>query len=126
MVTVFSFYRKNKRFVYIGIVFLFFCIYMPVREAFEANSFYYIMNHSGSHRILWRNSVDFEKFMQSMLEYLVEYPDIALLAYAVLPDHYQLLLKNGCNGYAISQFLKKLQISYAMYYKKKYASSFLP
>lgn len=93
---------------------------MPVRDPFEVNSYYFVKNRSKNHKVLWRNSSDFEKFLKTIVSYLIEFEQIAILAYVVLPDQYQFLIKNGEYSHALSRFLRRIQISYAMYYKKKY------
>lgn len=93
---------------------------MPVRDPFEVNSYYFVKNRSKNHKVLWRNSSDFEKFLKTIVSYLIEFEQIAILAYVVLPDQYQFLIKNGEHSHALSRFLRRIQISYAMYYKKKY------
>jgi REP element-mobilizing transposase RayT len=43
-----------------------------------------------------------------------------IYAYAILPNAYHFLFKNTEEWLRLSQFVRRLQISYAMYYKKKY------
>lgn len=92
---------------------------MPVRAMFEWDTVYYVTN-TGGERVLWKEQQDFDRFLKTVSSYLAEYDHIEVLAYSVLPNDYHFVLKNSHEGMFISDFLRKLQISYAMYFKKKY------
>lgn len=68
---------------------------MPVRDIFELHAFYHIKNSSKNAKILWRNSADFEKFTRTIVSYLIEFPQISVLAYSILPDQYQFVIQNN-------------------------------
>ncbi len=91
-----------------------------VRAIFEKWAFYHISNRSFEHMVVWRTSGDYDYFLQGLVKYLIDHPSLWLGAYAVLPDHFHLLLKNWEQGYEISEFVRKLQINYVMYYRKKH------
>lgn len=48
------------------------------------------------------------------------FPGLKLVSYCILPDHFHMVLFNAKKWFDISNFLKKVQISYAMYFKKKH------
>lgn len=93
---------------------------MPSRSIFVGNAVYCVSNSSFSDLKLWREKADFERFLRTADAYLRECPFLSLLAYVVLPNEYVFLLKNEENGFWISEFVRRLQIAYAMYFQKKY------
>lgn len=90
------------------------------RDPFIADAFYHITNKSFDGKTIMRNSSDYETFLRYVLSNLLEYSNIAITSYCVLPDHFHFVVKNGRKGFDISEFMRRVQISYAMYYKKKY------
>ena len=55
-----------------------------------------------------------------MKRYKEEFNGIHIYAWCLLPNHFHLLLKSDKSGLEISSFMRKLQQSYAMYFKTKY------
>lgn len=43
-----------------------------------------------------------------------------MVAYAFLPNHFHFILHNIQTGLDISDFMRRVQVSYAMYFKQKY------
>lgn len=61
---------------------------------------------------------DFDRFYQMMVRYLQEYEDVKMISYCILPNHFHFILRQTKTGLDISEFMRKLQVSYAMFLKK--------
>jgi len=95
---------------------------MPVRDSFLADKYYYISNSADVGMVLWKENMDYERFLRTALAYLEEYSGLSILAYSVIPHEYHFLFKNKNEWLNLSKFIRRLQISYAMYYQKKYSN----
>ena len=51
------------------------------------------------------------------------FPGIKLISYCIMPDHFHFVVLNEKKWFDISNFLKKIQISYAMYFKKNHSDN---
>jgi len=94
------------------------------RDKFLQNSYYHITNKSLNSIDIFKEKEDYEKFIDYIAKNLIEYPTIGLSAYSILPNHFHFVIKNNRNWLQISEFMRKIQVSYAMYFKKKYANYF--
>jgi REP element-mobilizing transposase RayT len=56
--------------------------------------------------------------MLYVIENLLEYKSLILSAYSMVPNHFHLVVKNTEKGLKLSDFMRKIQVSYAMYVKK--------
>lgn len=83
----------------------------------KKGAYYHIMCHSNSELLLFRDDKDKIKYLNILRRTLDEFNSI-LLAYSLMDNHLHLLL-NPINA-DISKFMKKVNVSYAMYYNKKY------
>jgi hypothetical protein len=88
------------------------------------NSYYYIFNTSFTEDQLFHNDDEYKKFYELLLKYLAIYTNVKLVSYSFVPHHFHIVLKNIENGHNISEFMRKLQVSYATWYRKKYPSEF--
>lgn len=73
--------------------------------------------------ILFENTTDYKTFMLYVIEHLLSYPSLQIIAYCILPDHFHFILKNKYQWFDISEFMRKLQVSYAMYFKRKHTDN---
>lgn len=80
-------------------------------------AYYHIMCHSISEMLLFRDDTDKIKYLKILRRTLIEF-DAVLLSYSLMDNHLHLLI-NPVNS-DISKFMKKLNVSYAMYYNVKY------
>ncbi len=92
------------------------------RVEFLENSYYYIFNTSFNEEVLFHNDEEYKKFYEILLKYLALYPEVKLISYSLVPHHFHLVVKNIETGHNISEFMRKLQVSYATWYRKKYPS----
>jgi hypothetical protein len=94
------------------------------RVEFLENSYYYIFNTSFTEDELFHNDDEYKKFYELLLKYLAIYTNVKLVSYSFVPHHFHIVLKNIETGHNISEFMRKLQVSYATWYRKKYPSEF--
>lgn len=93
---------------------------MPrVRRLTAPNCFYHIFNRGLNKRVIFRQPIDYQKFL-SKLEILVREYDFSLYCYALLPNHFHLLLETG--NVPLSKIMSKLFTSYSIYFNRKYKS----
>ena len=85
---------------------------------FEENGVYHIYNRSTEHIPIFRCAADYHFFVNKLL-LLAEQTGIALLAWALLPTHFHLLVQQT-NAKPIHVLLHRLSTSYAMYYNRRY------
>ncbi len=89
------------------------------RDEFLENTYYLISNKGFNGNILFEHSNDYKTFILYVIANLLEYPQITISSYCILPKHFHFVIKNKEKWMKISDFMRKLQVSYAMYVKKK-------
>lgn len=91
------------------------------RFPFEENHYYHIYNRGFNKKKLFFREEDYKIFFSYFEKYIVEYTDaLEVVAYCVLGNHFHLILRCKETGLKISDFMRKLQVAYSMYYKRKY------
>lgn len=88
------------------------------REAFQWETYYLISNKGFDGNVLFENSDDYKAFMLYVMENLLVHKWIIISAYSILPDHFHLVIKNKNSWYELSDFMRKVQVSYAMFFKR--------
>ncbi|MBP8016625.1 transposase [Candidatus Gracilibacteria bacterium] len=97
---------------------------MPIRDiVLKENSFYHIYNRGLNKKNIFLNSSNYERFYLSIIRYLQIYTGIRILSYSFLPNHFHLILLSVISGKEISDFMRKIQQSYAIYFKLKHLNS---
>lgn len=94
------------------------------RDQFLQNTYYHITNKSLNSMDIFKEKEDYEKFIDYISTYLAMCPTIWISAYSIMPNHFHFVIKNNKTWLQISDFMRKIQVSYAMYFKKKYANYF--
>ena len=89
------------------------------RDEFLADTYYLVSNKWFNNSVLFENSDDYKTFMLYVIENLLEYKWLVMSAYSILPDHFHFVIKNCESGLKLSDFMRKIQVSYAMYLKKR-------
>lgn len=69
---------------------------------------------------MFSNSDDYKTFILYVIENLLAYSTISISAYSILPDHFHFMVKNNESWYKLSDFMRRIQVSYAMWFKRKY------
>jgi len=90
------------------------------RFEFLENYYYHVYNRWFDKQIIFKNKNDFEKFYTYIVKELKEYENIKLVSYCILPNHFHFIIHNLETGLKLSDFMRKIQVSYAMYFKRKY------
>lgn len=90
------------------------------RLEFLENKYYIIYNRWFNKQNIFRDKLDFENFYKIIIKYLNEYKKIKLISYCFLPNHFHLVFYNLETGRDISNFMRKFQLSYSIYFTKKY------
>ena len=94
---------------------------MPSRkQPLKQGYFYHIFNRGFDKQAIFFEYRDYKRFIENMKRYKEEFDGINIYAWCLLPNHFHLLLKSDKSGLEISSFMRKLQQSYAMYFKTKY------
>lgn len=93
------------------------------RDPFQEWVSYHIVNKSFGNMILWETWNDYKTFILQIIDHLMSFPNIKLISYCILPDHFHFVISNTKKWFDISNFLKKVQISYAMYFKKRHSDN---
>lgn len=111
----------------------------PIRE-FETGEYYHVYNQGTDKRYIFLDDYDLKRFVQSMEEFNTTEPTggifvnsfpkyqnaqlrpegsklVEIIAYCLNPNHFHLLLKQGCDG-GISTFMNKLG-GYSKYFNLK-------
>lgn len=92
-----------------------------VRKVYQAKAYYHIYNRGCLQQRVFRSHQDYQRFVRS-LRYIVKEmrPRIVCLAYALLPNHFHLVVWQK-NDRDICLFMRKLSVCYAKYHCRKYA-----
>lgn len=87
------------------------------RDEFLEDTYYLISNKGFNKNILFENSDDYKTFVLYIISNLLDHPWIMMSAYCILPQHFHFVIKNNEKWFKISDFMRKIQVSYAMYIK---------
>ncbi|MBU2051900.1 transposase [Patescibacteria group bacterium] len=114
-----------------------------LRRNFKPKTYHHIFNRGCFKQKIYRKKKDYEVFID-ILKYYLHYPALSplsklsatklkgvkqptlpyqLLAYCLMPNHFHLLLKQVEAAPTLSDFLKKISITYAMYFQHQYHHS---
>lgn len=92
---------------------------MPYRETiFYKGNYFHVFCRGNEKRDIFIESGDYERFLSKMKEYRIIH-QISIISYCLMPNHFHLLLRQDANK-AISYFMHRLTVSYAMYFNKHY------
>lgn len=90
------------------------------RLEFIENWYYHIYNRWFQKQILFKIKYDFERFYKYIIKEQQNYKNVKIVSYSFLPNHFHFIIHNSETGLEISEFMRKIQGSYAMYFKAKY------
>lgn len=96
------------------------------RDEFLENTYYLVSNKWFGDTILFENSDDYKTFILYVASNILDHSGIIISAYSILPNSFYLVIKNQEQGLKLSDFMRKIQVSYAMYFKKKEKNKDLP
>lgn len=95
---------------------------MVKKRLLSAKTIYHVYNRAIFQQCLFRKKEDYYRFMNKISVFARKY-SIEILTYCLMPNHFHLLLYGHQSASDISKFMKSLQLSHALYFKKKYNSS---
>ena len=85
----------------------------------KCNVAYHVYNRGVLKRNLFLFKNDYNFFEYRMKKFKIKY-EIEIISYCLMPNHFHLLVKTEVNSKQISRFMKSLQLSYALYFNRKY------
>ena len=94
------------------------------RIEFLEKKYYNIYNCWYKKQKIFFDEEDYEKLYNIVIKYLRLEKEVQLISYCFLKDHFHLILYSLKSWYSISNFMRKVQLSYSIYFKNKYASLF--
>lgn len=114
-----------------------------LRRNFKPNTFHHLCNRGGFKQKIFRAKKDYEVFIDILKYYLrhPEYPSLSklsepkkkkikskakpyqLLAYCLMPNHFHLLFNQLEVVPTLSDLMKKICVTYAMYFQYRYRHS---
>lgn len=115
---------------------------------FVPGCFYHVYNRGAHKQKIFLDNQDYQNFT-NILAYYLQYPtglalslkskllpthfqvrnlekqtpSCILLAYCLMPNHFHLMLKQLCSELTISDLMRRLSVTYAMYFNEKYRHS---
>lgn len=90
------------------------------RFEFLENHYYHVYNRWFEKQIIFKNDNDFERFYKYIIKLLKDYENIKMVSWSFMPNHFHFVIHTLETGLQISDFMRKLQVSYAMYFKRNY------
>ncbi len=114
-----------------------------LQRNFEPNTYHHIFNRGCFKQKIFRKQKDYETFID-ILKYYLRYPKLSsltrltktklkadrqtakpytLLAYCLMPNHFHLLLFQKEPSPTLSNLLRKVSVTYAMYFQQQYQHS---
>jgi len=103
---------------------------MAPRTLFK-ETYYHIYNRGFNKQQLFFEDRDFERFLKNVPRYQEKFPNVKILSWCVLPNHFHLIIKEVQPGFGeaglvipesanISAFMNRLQQAYAVFFNTKY------
>ena len=88
------------------------------RLEFLENHYYHVYNRWFEKQIIFKNDTDFEKFYKYIIKELKTSDKLKIVSWSFMPNHFHFVIHNLETGLYLSDFMRKLQVSYAMYFKR--------
>lgn len=89
------------------------------RRHFRKNSYYHIFNRGNNKERIFRTSSDKDLFVKLLYKYRKD-TDLILDSYAIMDNHFHLVIKTGNNPKLLSLYMQRVCTSYAMIINRKY------
>ncbi len=90
---------------------------MPRKPRVDIKGFYHVINRGVEKRTVFIDEPDFEVFMRVLTKSALIY-GFKLHAYALMPNHYHLLIETFTNN--LSLIMRQINSKYSIYFNKKY------
>lgn len=82
------------------------------------NSYYHIMTRGNNHKVVFKKPKDYQYYLDLINRFKNELP-FELYHFCLMPNHVHLLVQTK-NAGSFSVFMKKINLAYFHYYKRKY------
>jgi REP element-mobilizing transposase RayT len=89
------------------------------KRHFCKNSYYHIFNRGNNKERIFRTSSDKDLFVKLLYKYRKD-TDLILDSYAIMDNHFHLVIKTGNNPKLLSLYMQRVCTSYAMIINRKY------
>jgi len=94
----------------------------------RSNILYHAYNRGFNKNKLFYNFYDYKRFCQTINRYKKRFKSIKIYSYCLLPNHFHFILSSTIDFKSklkpeISEFMQKIQQSYAMYFNTKYGQT---
>ena len=93
---------------------------MPRRPRIDMVGHYHIVNRGVDRKIVYKEKEDFEQFLDLLCNASQVY-DVIVHSYVLMDNHYHLLVETTKEN--LSQYMKHINASYAIYFNRKYKRS---
>jgi len=93
---------------------------MPRRPRLDMVGYYHIVNRGVDKRVVYKDKEDYEHFLELLCSASLIY-DVKVHSYVLMSNHYHLLIETSQEN--LSQYMKHINASYAIYFNKKYKRS---
>ena len=91
------------------------------RIEFQENNYYHVYNRGFEKQIIFKSDEDFSRFYKYIVKNQKDYSNkIKIVSYCFIPNHFHFIFQVKETGLFLSDFMRKIQVSYAMYFKRKY------
>ena len=90
---------------------------MPRRPRVDMAGFYHVVNRGVDRRVIYKDDEDHKTFLQILCDASTLY-EVKVHAYVMMGNHYHLLIETSKEN--LSQYMKHVNASYAIYFNKKY------
>ena len=95
------------------------------RSPFSSNIPYHIHNRWWNKQKIFFQPYDYARFINHLKMLQKDYEDkLLVIAFSILPNHFHLIIKPFVSWFYLSDFMKKLQWTHAMYMKTRYQEAF--
>ncbi len=88
------------------------------RFEFLENHYYHVYNRWFQKQTLFTNNNDFERFYKYIIKESKDNDKIKIVSWSFMPNHFHFVIHNLETGLDLSDFMRKIQVSYAMYFKR--------
>jgi putative transposase len=89
-----------------------------IKRSVVPGEVYHVYGRGNNRQAVFRDAQDYCVFLSAISKFKVEFP-FSLFHYALMPNHYHLLIRPGEND--VSQFMQKTLLSFSRYYREKYS-----
>ena len=90
------------------------------KELFKDNAIYHVYNRGFEKNHIFRYERDYGRFLKTMKKYTEIFSGIKIYSYCLLPNHFHIILHSSNDSSDISDFMRKLQQSYVLYYRNSH------